>query len=280
MAGGLTLKVKSPHEAVYVKNYKSEKGGRRIGNDLREAMDVTMGEFLVDKIKDSIAEANIMNWRVIATFFQRVVARTPIDEDYWVKYSSGGSKNHKRDENSCKLDWYIQIGRKKIYVDEIIQSNGNVFEKYNDKQSIQTLEVYFSSVFGDTKFGNITANIGNDNPHFAVLEYGGIKGKPNKETRGINNPPDLLSEEEGQLHRMKNGRSIQAPYGMLRITEAELDSIVLAAKRGKYNKGGMGITSFSKKPSRETAMKIIKTLKKSGKIPLSELKDLDFRKLK
>lgn len=280
MNGGLTLKIKTPHQPVYVGkfDYNNVSGRMKITKAFQDAMAVSAGTVLVPVIANRVDRAKKISWRIVATFFQRVVARTPIDEDYFVEYQNGKKRNYKRDENSCKLDWYIQYRNKKIYSKDIIEEYGNIFKTYNDKKSINTLEKYFKTIFVGTETGKVTAIIGNDNPHFAVLEYGGIKGQPNKEIKGANNPPDILSGEKIKTHRLKNGRSTQAPYGMLRITEAELESIVKDSKRNPGDKFKNMLTS--KAPRKEKAMKLIKILKKSGKIPLEELSDFDFRKLK
>lgn len=268
-----TIKVKRPHQAVYVKNYKN---GDKLDEDIKDIMNETVSRNVIEGLQAQAYAARMMNLHIIAVFFQRVVSRTPIDEDYWVRYKSGKTENHKRDENSCKLDWYVEYRRHKYYVTEMIESLGDVFETYNDSTSILAIESWLDShLRGKTmpKTGRVTATIGNDNPHFAVLEYGGIKGSPNIDSSTGSNPPSLLSGEEGQKHQMKNKRSIQAPYGMLRITEAELESIVQSSKTlnygQKFQKDKSGKT---RKP--QTIKKLMNILKKSGKFSLDELGDL------
>lgn len=268
MSRSLSLRIKSPTGTVY-QGFQNYSNSNRITEDMEEMLDLALGNMVVRNLAPTIESAKYMSWHLLATVFQRVVSRTPIDEDYYVKYKNGTSRNYKRDDNSCKLDWFIQKGFKKIYVTDIIEQCGDIFKTYNDASSIKLLEGLFANLFKGSQKGDVKATIGNDNPHFAVLEYGGITGDPNVLNEDAHNPPDLLSEEAGQKHRMKNGRSIQAPFGMLRITIAEIESIIEEAGAVKVSN-----KRSNKTMQRRTLSKIVDQLSRSSQFSTEDLEEI------
>lgn len=146
---------------------------------------------------------------VTATFFQRVCARTPLDEEY--EYAKG--RVHTPDDNQCRYDWYIEKKGKRVTAGDIHDSYSDVFDVVNNAQSIKAIETYLKFEFGNAIYEDDEFVIGNDNDHFAILEYGGY------------DKDGTIKEGPEYEHGVKNKHSVQAPVGMYRITRMELEAL-------------------------------------------------------
>lgn len=208
---------------------------------------------------------------VIATFFQRVVARTPLDERYErVIQTKNGEKviRHIPDEEICREHWYIEEshGRTKMYSRTLIRS-GLEFNVVNDAEEINQIKEKLKDKFPLQRF--LKANedpsfgVANDCKHFERIEYGFSSWKHDTEP---------VVGDGGREHGVKNKHSVQAPVGMLRITEAELESIKrrpsLRSLRSRY-KGG---TAMKVTPSDKKLQEFYKLLKKSHRVRYADIK--------
>lgn len=208
---------------------------------------------------------------VLATFFQRVVARTPLDERYErVIETKNGEKviHHIPDEEICREHWYIEEahGKTKIYSRTLIRG-GLEFNIVNNADEINQIKEKLKAKYPLKRFlkANETPDfaIANDCKHFTRLEYG---------YSTWDNDTNPVVGVGGREHGVKNKHSVQAPVGMLRITEAELDSIrrkpSLKSLRSRY-KGG---TAMKVTPSDKKLKEFYKLLKKSHRVRYADIK--------
>ena len=208
---------------------------------------------------------------VIATFFQRVVARTPLDERYErVIHTKNGEKVklHIPDEEICREHWYIEEGhgRTKVYSRTLIRA-GMEFQTVNNTDEINQIKEKLKTKYPLKRF--LKANeapdftVANDCKHFTRLEYGYSSWK---------NDTEPVIGDGGREHGVKNKHSVQAPVGMLRITEAELDSIrrkpSVRSLKSRY-KGG---TLMKVTPSDKKLKEFYNLLKRSHRIRYADIK--------
>lgn len=171
--------------------------------------------------------------------FQRIVARTPVDEsyikEYIVKNDFKNAKHkigekvkveHKADNDVLRDDWkcHIVLDGYQITINKT-DYDDKIFAVVNDKSSIQVIlnsviekasripNIHISSKGIDIPFG---VNFENRNSHFAKLEYG---------YRNVKNPTGI-SEGQNRAHGLVNGFSVQAPSGFFRISMIEFSRIL------------------------------------------------------
>ena len=188
--------------------------------------------------------------QAVAIVFQRVVARTPVDEAYKTKYkqtgkvrNSGGKgkpkedeAEHKPDNDSLRDDWVCNLKFDDFSI--TIKSTDydvKIFEKINDKESIQVIVndiVKKLSSFNDIKLDKrgvntkVSVNFENKNGHFAKLEYGyGGRSSSHEPVKG-----------DKRYHGLVNGFSVQAPSGFFRISMIELGQIMSIKGRANVAK--------------------------------------------
>lgn len=164
---------------------------------------------------------------IFATFFQRVVSRTPLDEKYtWKELNEKTGRMNKHTHipdkgfhSQCRYDWFITDGEVTVSAQDFPKK---YFDIVNDKAAIEGIKKKFKSTFAprlskknvETALETLEGlYIKNDNPHYAVLEYGGGYRWPMNGT---------IKEGHKYKHGVENNHSVQAPVGMYRITEMEL----------------------------------------------------------
>lgn len=190
---------------------------------------------------------------VISTFFQRVIARTPVDENYDRPYvtKTGEVKitTHTPDEEVCREHWYIEESHSagKLYSKNLF-NNGMGFDVVNNNEEIQMIKSHLKQMYPLKTFLSQgvepSFTVGNDCKHFERLEYGYSNWESDTEP--------VIGMPIGREHGVKNKHSVQAPVGMLRITQMELESIKRKPSLKKITsryKGGayVGVTPSEKK---------------------------------
>lgn len=218
---------------------------------------------------------------IFAVFFQRVVSRTPLDEKYtWYQENpeTGNmvKKTHKPDKgvhSAARYDWFITDGNKTVSASDFPKK---YFDVVNDKAAIEAIEKKFKSSFAPrlAKTNAETAlktleqlYIKNDNPHYYVLEFGGGYRWPKN---------GEIKDGPKYQHGVENEHSVQAPVGMYRITEMELQResnrkvTTNLAKRYKGN-GKTKRTQLARVPSDKDLQAFWKLMKK-GKINYGDIK--------
>lgn len=167
--------------------------------------------------------------RAAVIVFQRLVARTPMDEDYDLSIDSrygdvgnGNYHHHKADNERIRDHWRMDIvidGSYKTSVfaksfsdDLFINANDHDAVKKILKDTLSNLKVNVR--FDKGKFDlDYDISYENDSPYFAKLEYGGYKKKKG------NNINQGKFFEHGVT---EDGFSIQAPSGFYRRTLLDL----------------------------------------------------------
>lgn len=256
---GTTLTIRTPHSTIKT-------------SDMTKFAEVFYREtekraYSVAFDKMAIATRTAINrWYIVmATFFQRVVSRTPLDEKYINGIDDKGKLIfHIPDKDRCRFDWYIECGPAKVTAEEMILKNPTLFNEYNNSTSIDFIVNFFKNKFGELDFTQCT--IGNDNPHFAILEYGGYDHDTAKR-QGIPENP----WETGEEHGVKNKHSVQAPVGMLRVTQMELESMKKSSAKSALSKRYRGQRT-SKQISDVKLNRLIKQFKASKNLPLKDIK--------
>ena len=218
---------------------------------------------------------------IFAVFFQRVVSRTPLDEKYtWYEENPRTGNmvkhTHKPDKgvhSAARYDWFITDGNKTISAQDFPKK---YFDVVNDAAAISAIEKKFNSSFAPrlskTNAGKALGTleglyIKNDNPHWYVLEYGGGYRWP------MNGE---IKDGPKYEHGVENGHSVQAPVGMYRITEMELQResnrkvTTNLAKRYKGN-GKTKRSQLARVPSDKDLQDFWKLMKK-GKINYGDIK--------
>lgn len=206
---------------------------------------------------------------IIATFFQRLVARTPVDENYEKVYvtKDGEQKvvKHKPDREVCREHWFIEETKsgKKLYSKELFASPFS-FSIVNDTKEINQIKAAIMAMCPMSQDASPSFAVGNDSRHFERLEYGYSLWKNDT---GVSIGTDIFRE-----HGVQNKHSVQAPVGMLRITQAEFESIrkrpSTKSLRSRYRSGVRTSTVPSEKKLRE----FVKIMKKSHRIKYADIK--------
>ncbi len=249
MAVTFSLKIKSANGFAPVSVAREEDGqkiSKLITTSIKDEVAVIVGE----AVTNSIFMYNMNVLFRVAMFFQRVVSRTPKDERYYRK----DGRLHKPDDDYVWKYWTISYGSKSITAAEMGE---HLFDNADDKVSgnhfnNETMIKWVQGEIEDRLFGggiNIynrkrrirSIRIENTHPRFAMLEYGGYKCADTPEPA-----------KADYWHGVQNGYSVQAPYGMLRITQAEIESMSIKdinrylKQFRSYNKGVTRIPSKAK----------------------------------
>ena len=183
---------------------------------------------------------------------------------------------HKPDKgvhSAARYDWFITDGNKTVSAQDFPKK---LFDVVNDKSAIDAIEKKFRSFFAPrlakTNFETALKTIDslyikNDNPHYYVLEFGGGYRWPENGT---------IKDGPKYEHGVENRHSVQAPVGMYRITEMELQResnrkvSTNLAKRYKGN-GNTKRSQLAKVPSDKDLQDFWKLMKK-GKINYGDIK--------
>lgn len=193
--------------------------------------------------------------KLAAKFFYRIVSRTPVDEDY--KYTEsreidpakkksfvlGKARNmqykvmpktksgvyerwHKKDTVVAREEWTLTVNGTGFTMKDF---DGIDFEHVGSESWMEVYDVLKSRIGNEAPGGKddrLDVLIRNDNPYIDVLEYGLYKKK------------DAANDAEAHkgakyYHGTNAGYSVQAPRGMIRLTDAEFDTLSVETKKGE-----------------------------------------------
>lgn len=257
----LKLKTENGYTSVRKRGSEEKEIAQLVTTSLREKIAVIAGGAVVQ----SVLKHNEQVLFKVAMFFQRVVTRTPKDERYHLK--TGGY--HIPDDDYVWKHWIIRYWGKQVTAEEL----GEVFfcgDKgiFNDKGTINMLaNMIIEKLFGgydkffSKRFRIRSIRIENVHPRFAMLEYGGYQCGDTKEP-----------SKGSYWHGVQNGYSVQAPYGMLRITQAEMESMSMT-DFDKYMKNfNFYNKNVTRIPSKSKMKRLVKLIE--GRTHLSN-KDID-----
>lgn len=218
MGVSYNLKIKSAYGYATdrVTNLDGKTVSKLITSSLRQEIAGMAGTQIVETVRQH-------NERVLmqaAIFFQRVVTRTPKDEVYHIQ----GEGKHIPDDDYVWKNWKILYWRRSLSAEDIGEQYFQDESKFNDKSCINAVaKAIKENLFGgEAKFNarkNRIRNIRFENlhPRFAMLEYGLYESSNQKYSKG-----------KYHMHGVQNSYSVQAPYGMLRITQAEMQQMSIA----------------------------------------------------
>lgn len=260
----MTFRVKTPRETVSAKTLK-------VAADLFfQSCERTTYKAAIDKLADTARALENRQYVILATFFQRVCARTPLDEKYINGIDSKGNLiYHRPNKVRCRFDWYISCGEKVVSAEEMVNQIPTIFNFYNNKGAIKEVETILRKAFKGLDISECI--IGNENPYFATLEYGGYD-HDTAPRKGIVEEP----WESGEKHGVKNKHSIQAPVGMLRVTQMELQSIIQESANNTSTKGNAAYrfknSSSQKNLSKSELDGLISKFKAHSHLSLKDIK--------
>ena len=223
---------------------KSESTSRQqpyVGKDGKKVADLMIGAIrnkTLDLTGRMIAKVGLeASERVLwyaAIYFQRVISRTPRDENYSYTDDKGHKRTHEDDGDYIQNYWTAKYWNYEgITAKYLRDSCGCNFETFNNPKEIETIYREFRNRFfgkegsrgrankeaGKTtlKSVRIFCDYPKDKIHelrYHLLEYGGYVGD------------GIIKRDSGNkyYHGVANGRSIQAPKGMTALTDAEYQS--------------------------------------------------------
>lgn len=230
---------------------KSSASSKDAAAAVMDEIDYAAGKVAVMALGKAVDRTNEQKMHIAATFFQWAVSRTPVDEVY-----DRDGELHEPDEDSVRDDWYISYGRMKLRSKDF----PGCFDQFNDQDAIKTIANRLRQGI-KTSRSIRTFRVYNTNPRFSELEYGEYKYTSSKTYKG-----------PGREHGVAGGFSIQAPRGMLRITELELDWITNFSrqKRGLLARGEE-IRSQRQVPDKRRTKALIDYLTTKRKVKESDL---------
>lgn len=199
-----------------------------IGKKLQRATGKVAMGLAINSIQVKKMKATERSAYVCAIMFQRIVSRTPYDEEYLVGYQkafgpfSGGPIYHKPDSDYTRNYWHMSIeGTSKSLNVKFSDFGEECFETVNDTNGIEKIYRRIMSVFEGDRIKNVTFY--NDNWKAELLEYGHYEADDSRPKKGPN-----------RRHGITGGFSVQAPAGMFRITMVEFDMILNEVAVAKY----------------------------------------------
>ena len=208
------LKVKHLDKTTTVHKFnddRTKKIAALVGTTLKEDIAAIVG----DKVVESILQHNERVVAQAAVFFQRVVTRTPKDESYL---------GHTADTDFVWKHWKVLYWGKSVSAEEMGEDLFADEHDFDNKEKIQAVAKFIKERLfkGEEAFRKRKTRIRNirfENKHdrFPMLEYGSYKIKNSEK----------IKEGPKHYHGVQNGYSVQAPYGMERITLAEVTSMPL-----------------------------------------------------
>lgn len=264
-----SLKIKHFDKSVTSHKFK--------GKDGKQMSKIIGQKYLEDVVAvtaNAVAETVALhNERVVyqaAVFFTRVVSRTPKDESYYDREKKVG---HTADDDYVWKHWKIKYWGKEITAEQM-DTTGELFGNENDfdnRMKIQEVaNIIKSKLFkGEAKFSQRKSRIRNlrienDHPRFAMLEYGTYEKKNSEIKKG-----------DKHWHGLQNGYSVQAPYGMLRITQAEMLSMNESDFDRFISVFDRNSARVQKIPNKTQMMKLKKIMTENG-IPKRHLSNKDI----
>lgn len=266
-----TINIKTPTKNFSVKDPKNFVKDKAYYEDIK----MRTAELALGQLSRAAKVAADRQVYIMATFFQRVVSRTPLDEKYLVtvtrKDGTTRTFRHKIDTIVCQDDWYITDGKTKMTAKQMKAIDDRMFLNVNDKYAITQIRKILKEKFdvtGDTEF-----EVGNDNPHFQLLEEGNSRWMNDGMTAGKDWRGKPKNEAIYREHGVKNMHSIQAPVGMWRISLAELElmkqSSATSPLTSRY-RPQIGRT-MTKPPNRKKLAEFARLLESRGDIAYKDI---------
>ncbi len=221
--------------------------GKTIAEKIKGALEDSIITVTGAKVLEKSTEQKERTIYMAAVFFQRVVSRTPVDEDYTFVYN-GKELSHEKDDDVVREAWTISVENKTFTAKDFMTS-GVTFDKFNDKGEIDTIYKALRENVDFRKKLNIVIN--NKHKRCAELEFGEYE------------KDGTIKRGEKYSHGVTNGYSVQAPYGMKRITIAECNQMKVSSSTEKLIKSYAQSSNRLKKVPSQSKMKRLKSLIKN-----------------
>lgn len=230
------------------------RGHAKVVSEFVDALEAWVGKVVYAIAKGARGKLNSQQIYMAAIFFQWVVSRTPIDGVY---RRSNGSM-HYPDNDIIRNDWYLQCGSVTVRSTDF----EGAFDSFNDTGAIEKIASHIERSIGKNEIVS-DFRVYNTNSRFLQLEYGlyVLSGKG-----------EISIDSEGRKHGVVDGFSIQAPHGMLRLTNAELDLIKTQAKTKALKSSH--IAGATQIPSDKRLQEIYRHIDKKKKLKGSDLEAL------
>ncbi len=229
---GVTFSIKVESQSNSKQKAYKGKDGKAANNVLIGALTTKVSDITGRMIvKKGIAASKRTLW-LAAIYFQRLVSRTPRDEPYKYVDDKGYKKSHVADDDFIQDYWTAKYWNYKgITAKYLRKTCGCTFNTFNDQNEIKIIYKEFenrffgaegsrgrkSKLLGKTTLKGI--RIYCDYPkdkeyevRFSLLEFGGYIGD------------GIIKNGDDKYHGVVGGKSIQAPKGMVALTEAEYNS--------------------------------------------------------
>ena len=256
-----SIVIKTPKRSINLNASKKDK------TLFFDEIENNVSRLCLGKLAENVQKAYEDQIALISVFFQRVIARTPVDESYErvIVTKNGEQKTvkHTPDDEICREHWFIEDIKsgKKLYSKELFDGPFS-FNVVNDSSEINKIRSVMKSMW---PFGTEPSfSIGNDCKHYDRLEYG-YNGW-NHDTKPV------TGNEIGREHAVKNKHSVQAPIGMYRVTKMEMDAIRRNGSdqslRRRY-KGGLRVRAL---PSDRKLKEFYELMKKSHRMKYADFK--------
>ena len=264
MANGYNLSVSSQGPS---RKRTKVKDSKTLINIIKGEIEQHVSSLVCKAVKETVAEHNERVITQAAIFFQRVVTRTPKDETYYDPYTK---RWHIKDEDDVWKAWTIRYRGKSVTAEQMGLSLFDTPDDFNDKHKIESVAYYIVTyLFGsEEKFLSKAYNIRNIkienlHPRFAMLEYGEYQH---------NHSPAKSGDK--YVHGVTNGYSYQAPVGMQRITQAEIEAYSAQdldnwrSKDYTSKMAGLGVTVI---PTKQEAHKMLEFMKNRRHLAINDI---------
>lgn len=260
---GVKFKIKIKHPESSQIDHFITRDGDLVTEKIAGELETEVVKVVGRRIAETAAEQRERTLFMAAVFFHRVINRTPVDENYYYLDKNGNLKTHEKDDDAVRDFWIAKYNNKKVTSKELRES-GITFDTFNDEVEIRKIYEIFRKAFIQHKDKRILIiNIENTHQRFAMLEYGEYM-----------HDGDIKRGE--YYHGVQNGYSVQAPYGMLRITEAEFEQMVLNTSSEKmikdYAKKSKRLTKI---PSKSKILKLRRIIKDKTHLSKEDIKQIE-----
>lgn len=245
------LRVKHPGSS-HIESYMG-KDGKVVSSKIAGAIEEESFSIAGKLIAQAALETSRRNLFLAAMFFQRVVSRTPMDETYYAGVTKDGQPIiHKADDDYVRDAWTATYNNYKITAKQL-REKGIDFIKFNNRNEVKQIYNEFLNFLGkgkgllDGKAVLKGVRIENTHERFAMLEYGEFE------------KDGSIKSGEHFKHGVKGGYSVQAPVGMLRLTQQEFeDTAFNIPTKDLMIDGRKWQTSLKKSGSIKTIAKMLK----------------------
>lgn len=254
------FKIKLKHQGASRIEQYTDRDGKAFSESIAGAIEDRIAAVAGSKIVEEKEKSRSRTLFLSAVFFQRVVSRTPLDEDYYYTDKDGNLVIHNKDDDVVRDCWVASYNKRKVTAKQF-RDAGLTFDVFNDESEIRAIYDVFCKTFIQGKGNRNIKSIRIENTHerFPMLEYGEYQHDGD------------LKRGELYYHGVVGGYSVQAPYGMLRITEAEFETMSLNMGSDELIKSYVKRSQRLNKIPSASKMKELKKIINKGHIRESDL---------